>query len=70
VEGCDACNGLQNFLKRVGVRLRVSHVDQSPYSTFPTVVYSDGSTDNGERIYSKRCQFPKNLSVEECASGS
>ena len=69
VEGCEACNGLQAFLRRVGVKLNVSRIDHSPYSTFPTVIYSDGTSDNGERIYSKRCQFPKNLAVEECSSG-
>jgi hypothetical protein len=69
VEGCEACNGLQAYLRRVGVKLTVSRVGNSPYSTFPTVVYSDGTTDNGERVYSKSCQFPKSVAVDECRSG-
>ena len=69
VEGCEACKGLQDYLRRVGVKLSVSRVNNSPYSTFPTVVYSDGTTDNGERIYSKTCQFPKSVAVDECRSG-
>lgn len=69
VEGCEACNGLQAYLRRVGVKLSISRVGNSPYSTFPTVVYSDGTTDNGERVYSKTCQFPKSLAVDECRSG-
>jgi hypothetical protein len=69
VEGCEACNGLQSYLRRVGVKLTISRVGNSPYSTFPTVVYSDGTTDNGERVYSKTCQFPKSVAVDECRSG-
>jgi hypothetical protein len=68
--GCEACAGLLGYLRRCGVSLAVSHVDRGRYNMFPTVIYSDGVSDHGERIYGQQVPLPKKITVEECESGA
>jgi hypothetical protein len=69
-EGCQACASLLSHLKAAGTKLETKKVDRSKYPLFPTVDYTDGSYDHGERIYTRQVGVPKSLKVMSCESGS
>lgn len=64
-EGCEACAGLMSYLRQAGVVLAINKVEHPKCSLFPTVLYSDGQQDHGERIYNREVPLPKKLGVEE-----
>lgn len=68
-EGCDACAGLLAYMKSAGVKLEAKKAERSKYPAFPTVDYSDGGYDHGERIYGKKVAVPKAVKVISCNSG-
>jgi hypothetical protein len=70
VQGCDSCAGLMNYLRQAGVVLSINHIERGTYTTFPTVLYSDGTVDHGERIYGQKVPLPRNLCVQECETGA
>jgi len=70
VEGCDACAALLNHLAAAGVKLVAKKVDRSNCSAFPTVVYSDKTSDHGERIYNRQVPMPKSVKVEDARSAN
>lgn len=70
VDGCDACAALLKYLKQAGVKLDVKKVERSSCSAYPTVVYTDGAADHGERIYAQQVPLPKSVKVEDARSGS
>lgn len=63
--GCPDCAAFKYYLQQSGVRLSVSQTRERNYSLFPTVVYSDGRTDHGERVYARQVALPKSLRVVE-----
>ncbi len=70
VDGCEACAALLNYLNKAGVKLELKKVDRSSCAAYPTVVYSDGAADHGERIYAQKVPLPKSVKVEDARSGS
>ena len=56
--GCPSCSSLKSRLRRSGVKLSVSPVYERYFDEFPTVIYSNHSTDNGERIYGGSAACP------------
>lgn len=69
-EGCDACAALLAHMKAAGVKLEAKKAERAKYPLFPTVDYSDGLYDHGERIYAKKVAVPKSVKVIRCASGT
>ncbi|MGI8907418.1 MAG: hypothetical protein ACR2IE_13115 [Candidatus Sumerlaeaceae bacterium] len=67
---CDACSGLLKYLRQAGVVLSIDKVDRGNCTAFPTVIYSDGQTDHGERIYTQKVPLPRKLRIQECESGA
>lgn len=63
--GCSHCHELERSLRRSGVRLAKSATDEYRYDSYPTVVYSDGRRDSGQRIYRKGVRLPSRLRVVE-----
>ena len=63
--GCPHCTVLENSLKNAGVRLSKSYTDQYRFAAYPTVVYSDGRTDQGQRIYNKKARATSPVRVIE-----
>lgn len=68
--GCEACEGLLRYLRQAGVVIKLSVVDRTGYNSFPTVVYTDGKSDHGERIYGRQAQLPKQLKVQQSDTGA
>ena len=65
LSGCETCASLKSRLRREGVKLHVTHTDKHEYDLYPTVIYSDGRSDHGDRIFRGRCTLPKSLRVYE-----
>lgn len=56
---CHACRTLQAMAKRAGSRANERPIE------FPTVIYSDGFIDHGERIYSGSATWGQTYAHEE-----
>jgi hypothetical protein len=52
MENCPACEALAHALASAGARMNVSYTGDARVEEFPTVVYSDGKRDTGNRIKS------------------
>lgn len=65
LQGCERCASLKRYLRREGVHLDVTQVDEHYMSLYPTVFYSDDSYDHGSRILNGRCRLPETLEVIE-----
>lgn len=63
--GCPHCVVLENALRRAGVRLTKSYTDEYRYASYPTVVYSDGRADNGQRFYNRKAKATSPVRVIE-----
>lgn len=62
---CQDCANFKQWLRRAGVRLSTTKTRESPVSLYPTVVYSDGGADHGERVYSRQASLPRTLRIIE-----
>lgn len=65
LEGCETCSDLKSYLRQCGVSLKIQYTDERYYDAYPTVFYSNGSSDHGERIHWGRTTLPKSLKVVE-----
>lgn len=63
--GCSHCHELESSLRRSGVRLNRVYTDEYRYDAYPTVLYSDGRRDSGQRIYRKTVRLPGSVRVVE-----
>jgi hypothetical protein len=63
--GCPDCAAFKQFLRESGVHYTTTYTRDRSVSLFPTVVYSDGRADNGERVYGRQVSLPKNLRLIE-----
>lgn len=63
--GCETCASLKSRLRRNGVKLNISHVGERYFEYYPTVVYSNDTSDHGGKIVGGRCSLPKSLDVYE-----
>lgn len=63
--GCQTCASLKSRLRRSGVKLNISHVSERYFEYYPTVVYTNDTSDHGGRIFGGRCSLPKSLDVYE-----
>lgn len=70
VEGCEVCETMMGWLKKGGVKLKTKEIETGKYKLYPTVEYSDKSTDHGEKIYEQTAQIPQELQVVRCKSVS
>lgn len=62
---CPHCMELKDLLQRKGVRLEAAASDGRSFGAYPTVVYSDGATDHGDRIYGNSVQLPSSVRIIE-----
>ncbi len=62
---CQDCIQFKQWLRQAGVRLTTVQTRESPVSVYPTVMYSDGRSDHGERLYSRQVSLPRSLKVVE-----
>ena len=65
LNGCDACASLKSHLRHSGVELAITHISERKYDLYPTVIYSDGRSDHGNRVWAGRCSLPQSLPVYE-----
>jgi hypothetical protein len=65
LEGCDRCTTLKRHLRRKSVSLEITTVDEKYFRYYPTVFYSDGRYDHGDRVFAGRARLPKSLEVIE-----
>lgn len=63
--GCPDCAAFKQYLRQSGVHYTTTYTRDRSVSLFPTVVYSDGRADNGERVYAGQVKLPKNLRLIE-----
>jgi hypothetical protein len=70
IEGCEVCGAMMEWLKKGGIKLDMSHVDHGAYPLYPTVEYSDGTQDHGEKMYAQEVQIPARICVISCSSGT
>lgn len=70
IRGCTACEAMQAWLKKGGVTLEIVNVQQGAYALYPTVVYSDRTSDHGDRMYRQQVQIPRKLCVVVCEYGT
>jgi hypothetical protein len=63
--GCPDCAAFKQYLQQSGVRMTTSYTRSRDVSLFPTVVYSDGTSDHGERVYGRQVQLPRALRIVE-----
>jgi hypothetical protein len=64
MDACPACVALERFIVKAGSKVAYDAkglygASQRPCVAFPTVAYSDGAQDNGERIYKGAVKLPK-----------
>lgn len=70
IEGCEACEALMDWLKSGGVKLKINKIETGKFKLFPTVEYSDKSSDHGEKLYEQTAQIPATLTVVSCKTVS
>lgn len=63
LEGCHACEALEQRFVKAGVEITTQSVKRAPFDDFPTVIYSNGASDGGERIYDGKTTTPKTLKI-------
>lgn len=63
--GCPDCAAFRSFLQQNGVQIRTRYTRERPVDLFPTVIYSDGYRDHGERTYARQVKLPKSLTLIE-----
>lgn len=69
IYGCKTCEAMMDWLKKGGVKLDIQDVQTGPYKLYPTIIYSDKSSDNGEKMYQHVAQIPSTLCVVRCNVG-
>lgn len=62
---CPHCIELESSLQQSGVKLNITGTNQRYYGAFPTVVYTDGTTDHGDRIYGGSVRLPNSVRIVE-----
>lgn len=65
VVGCSHCHELERNLWQAGVKISKFHTSEYRYGAYPTVVYSDGRTDNGQRIQRRSVSVPRSVRIIE-----
>ncbi len=70
IKGCAACEAMQEWLVKAGIKLERQDVEQGPYRLYPTVVYSDKTVDHGERMYRQLVSIPEKICVISCSVGT
>lgn len=70
IEGCSACETMQNWLRAGGVKLETTSVDRGSYKLYPTVEYSDKTVDHGRRMYKQQVVIPEKICVISCSVGT
>jgi hypothetical protein len=63
MENCAACRVLERELSKEGKILHYVNAKPRRVTEFPTVFYSDGTTDTGQLIYRRECKLPRNIIV-------
>ena len=61
---------LVQWLKKGGVKIEISDVQTGPYKLYPTIVYSDKTTDNGEKMYQHAAAIPEKICIIRCNVGT
>src|SRR5436190_12001378 len=59
--GCPDCAAFKRYLRQSGVHYTTTYTRDRNVSLYPTVVYSDGQADNGERVYAGQVHLPKSV---------
>lgn len=62
---CSDCAAFKQFLRQSGVKTTTVSGRDYNVSLYPTVVYSDGTSDNGQRLYARQVKLPRTLRVIE-----
>lgn len=62
---CDECATMKSYLRSKGVRLNVVHLSSPVVQNYPTIIYSNNTSDYGERVYGGQCSFPSSMKVWE-----
>ncbi len=70
IKGCAACEAMQDWLRKGGVELDITHVQTGPFKLYPMVVYSDKKADHGDRMYRQQVTIPGKICVESCSIGT
>ena len=70
IYGCKTCEAMLEWLKKGGVKVEMTDVQTGPYKLYPTVIYSDRSTDYGEQMYRHDAKIPEKLCVIRCNVGT
>jgi hypothetical protein len=62
---CAPCKALEKAIHADGGTTKQDPLKSKPLGVldFPTVVYSDGTKDNGAKIYNKQARVPKNVLI-------
>ncbi len=68
IKGCGVCETMVSWLTQGGVKLNIKSIDRGEFPTYPTVVYSDGKRDHGDRMYSRNAGIPEAIDVVSCES--
>ncbi len=68
IKGCSVCEVMMGWLTQGGIKLNIKKVDRGPYPTYPVVLYSDGTRDHGDRMYSRNAGIPEKIEVVSCES--
>lgn len=63
--GCPDCAALKARLRQSGVQLQIKPVQERFFETFPTVIYSNHKSDNGQRVRSHRVRLSGSVEVYE-----
>lgn len=65
LRSCPHCMELESRLQQSGVQMSATETSQRYYGAFPTVVYTDGATDHGDRIYNGSVKLPASVRIIE-----
>lgn len=63
IKGCGACEAMQEWLKKAGVKLELTKTSATHYEMYPTVIYTDKKSDHGQRMYEQKVVIPKKICV-------
>lgn len=70
IYGCNVCETMVDWLKKGGVELDYTEVQNGAFRLYPMVVYSDKTMDHGERMYKQEVSIPAKLCVIRCNVGT
>lgn len=70
IKGCGACEAMEQWLVAGGVKLERTEVEQGAYKQYPTVTYTDKTSDHGEKMYKREVSIPAKICVVSCSFGT